>query len=798
MELEKMKGSEFADDGSPGAADIESARLYWRAANYLSCAQLYLASNCLLREPLRPSHFKPNVLGHWGTSPGINFIYAHLSDLARRAGLDLLTVIGPGHAGPALLSNLYLEGTLGEYYPELSLDAGGLERFINSFAWGKGFQTEISPHLPGVIYAGGELGPSLAVAQGAALDNPDLFVACVIGDGEVETGPLACAWQGAKFLHPSNSGAVLPIVNLNGFKMGSASLLGLMSDDELLAMFSGLGYEPHLVRASHAEMSSALTHALRDIRGLREEARSVGSPARRPMLVVKTPKGWTGVKQFGGRPIEGAAASHKAPLRNPRNSEEELRLVEEWLRGYRPEELFDDEGRPRPCVLRCLPPAPRRLGRTWERFGPSALRPLRLPKAEEYAAEPFRPDLPSGAVNFSRYLGRLIKLNGGDANFRIFSPDELSSNRLTEVLREGGLCFGVELPGGETSVGPAGRVMEVLSEHLCQGWLQGYLQTGRHGLFATYEAFAPVVGSMAGQYMKFVKESLTLPWRGPVASLNYFLTSLGWSNCYTHQNPDFAGTLLARDLPFVRVYTPPDANGVLASAELMLAGVNCVNALIAGKTQMPVWQTLAAARAQLERGFGTWEWAGSGGGGAPDVVASGVGDCPTAECLAALHILRESLPQLRTRYVSVSELTALASPATYAHAPTDEDFAECFTDDRPVLFNFVGYPYSLKPLLFERPNPQRFRVFGYREEGTTTTSFDMFVRNGVSRFHLAVRLAEMALPSRPELSDAVARLREQMASRLAAHGRYVSEHRVDPPWVSYREVLESVPLALQV
>ena len=794
-----MTGGELPGGVPPEAADVESARLYWRAANYLSCAQLYLRSNCLLREPLRPEHLKPTVLGHWGTSPGINFIYAHLSDLARRARLNLLTVIGPGHAGPALLSNLYLEGTLGEFYPELSHDAAGLERFVDSFAWGKGFQTEISPHLPGVIYAGGELGPSLAVAQGAALDNPDLLVACVIGDGEVETGPLACAWQGAKFLHPSNSGAVLPVVNLNGFKMGSASLLGLMSDDELLAMFSGLGYEPLLVGTSHAEMSAALTHALRAIRGLRESSRAGASKLPRwPMLVVKTPKGWTGLKQFGGRRIEGAAASHKAPLRNPRGSEEELRRVEEWLRGYRPEELFDDEGRPRPSVLRCLPPGPRRLGRTWESFGPAALQPLRRPGAEEYAAEPFRPDMPSSAVNLSRYLGKLIKLNDAEAHFRIFSPDELSSNRLTEVLKEGGLCLGVALPGGETSAGPGGRVMEVLSEHLCQGWLQGYLQTGRHGLFATYEAFAPVVGSMAGQYMKFVKESLTLPWRRPVASLNYFLTSLGWSNCYTHQNPDFAGTLLARDLPFVRVYTPPDANGVLAAAEQMLASVNRVNALIASKTQMPVWQTLAAARAQLERGFGTWEWAGSGDGAGPDVVVSGVGDCPTAECLAALHILRESLPQLRTRYVSVSELTALGSPATYAHAPADEAFAECFTHDRPVLFNFVGYPSSLKPLIFERPNPQRFRVVGYREEGTTTTSFDMFVRNGVSRFHLAVKIAEMALASRPELSEAVARLRGQMAARLAAHGRYVGEHRVDPPWVSHEEVLESAPLALQV
>ena len=754
---------------------LTSIELFWRTANYLSVAQLYLQDNVLLERPLCESDFKPTILGHWGACPGINFIYAHLSYFAGHAGLPILPVLGTGHAAPAMLANLYLEGTLERHYPSCSHTLEGLQTFVKSFAWPDGFQTEISAHIPAMVLAGGELGPGLSVAQGTALDNPDLIVACIIGDGELETGPAASALLGSRSLRSTEVGTVLPVINFNGFKMGSASLLSLLSDSDLQAYFQGLGYKTLVVGPSHSEMAKAL---LTVFEMLSNRKNNPDQPW--PMIVLRTPKGWTGPREINGQPFEGTAASHKPLLRKPSTSANEIPVVEAWLRSYRPEELFTPDGAPCPEVLKCLPVESKRLGRQWDSFGPAQRKSLKFPVIKEIP----RKNKTSTTEILATFLGNLFNLNREYKNFRLFSPDELSSNRLSTILNHTSLCLPISKEVNNVTDHDDGRVMEILSEHVCQGWFHGYLQTGRHGLFTTYEAFASVVSSMASQYCKFLKDSITLPWRPPTSSLNYLLTSLGWHNCYTHQNPDFMGTLLTRPLPFIRVYTPPDANCALACLLDMFVSTDRVNALVVSKVPLPIWLDGASADRHLKEGVSTLKCKGDTEVTDCDVVLVGVGDCSTAECLAAFELLRQHMPALKVRVVSVCEITKIGNPVIYPHAISNQHFQRIFTRSQSVLFNFIGYPATLKGILLDRPNPGRFRVVGYCEEGTST-AFDRLVRNGVSRFQLAALLAQMGAEYNPEVENALSDFLKTMEKELDNYRNYLHTYGVDPDNLGY-------------
>lgn len=767
-------GLETEDATLPKIASVD---LFWRTANFLSVAQLYLHDNILLTRPLSCSDFKPTILGHWGAIPSINFIYAHLSDFARRSDLPILFVLGTGHAAPALLSTLYIEESLMQYYPYYSHTLEGLTTFVQNFAWQDGFQTEVSAHVPSMILAGGELGQALSVAQGAALDQPDLIVACVVGDGEMETGAAASALLGSKYLHSTVAGVFLPIINLNGFKMGSASLLSTFSDAKLQAYFHSQGYEPIIVGPSHSEMANALSRVLKMITQRRSSLVESW-----PLIVLRSPKGWTGPTIINGLPFEGTVASHKPVLRHPATSEEEASIIEAWLRSYQPEELFRQDGSLQPKVLQCLPMKAKRLGMQWKRFGPPQRIPLTIPASEEVPQAIFV----SATEKLANLIGSVFSVNNENLNFRLFSPDELSSNRLSSILTHTSLCQPVK-EEKNASLSSDGRVMEILSEQVCQGWLQGYLQTGRHGLFATYEAFAPIVASMAGQYCKFLKDSIAIPWRLPTSSLNYLLTSLGWHNCYTHQNPDFIGTLLARPLPFIRIYTPPDANSCLVCMTEILSSSDRINAIVVSKVKLPVWLDAVSSRRHLEAGVSILTQKGKVKSiKKPDVILVGVGDCAMAECLATYRLLRQYLPALKVRIISVCELTVLGSPTIYPHAISNQKFIRLFTKDRPVIFNFIGYPATLKGLLLDRPNSNRFQVEGYREEGTTTTFFDMLVRNRVSRFQLAAQLAKRGANFNQKVQVALSSFLSENEKILKSYKKNILSNRVDPDALRYQ------------
>jgi xylulose-5-phosphate/fructose-6-phosphate phosphoketolase len=764
---------------------------YWSAANYLSVGQIYLLDNPLLREPLTPEHVKPRLLGHWGTTPGLNFIYAHLNRVIAARDLDMLYVCGPGHGGPGMVANTYLEGTYSETYPDITRDAEGLRKLFRQFSFPGGIPSHAAPETPGSIHEGGELGYALVHAFGAAFDNPKLIVACVVGDGEAETGPLAAAWHSSKFLDPVHDGAVLPILHLNGYKIANPTILARMPADELRSLLVGYGYEPFFVEGSepdlmHQQMAGTLDLVCDRIRAIQAQARSGAGAAGRPrwpMIVLRSPKGWTGPKTVDGKKVEGFWRSHQVPIANARGNAEHLKLLEDWMRGYAPETLFDDDGSLKPELQALAPSGTRRMGANPHANGGLLKRELKLPDYRRFAiALPG----PGGAVaEATRVMGKFLKdvvsLNAEARNFRIMGPDETASNRLDAVFDVTERVWQEAILPEDVHLAPEGRVMEVLSEHLCQGWLEGYLLTGRHGLFSCYEAFIHIVDSMVNQHAKWLKVSREIPWRQPIASLNYLLTSHVWQqdhNGFSHQDPGFLDLIANKKADTARIYLPPDANTLLWVTDHCLRTYDRINVIVAGKAPAPQWLNIEDAAIHAAAGIGIWDWAGSERRGAqPDIVMACAGDVPTIETLAATALLREALPQLSIRVVNAIDLMTLQSRKQHPHGLSDADFDALFTADKPVIFAFHGYPQLIHRLTYSRANHAGLHVHGYREEGTTTTPFDMLVMNELDRFHLAIA----AIDRLPELGSDAARARQHFRDRLIAHAAYIREHGEDMP-----------------
>lgn len=770
----------------PTPARLDRIERWWRAANYLTVAQIYLQDNVLLREPLEPRHIKPRLLGHWGTSPALNLIYAHLNDLIGRTGQEVLYVTGPGHGGPAIVANVYLEGTYSEIYPHVGQDESGLRRLARQFSTPGGIPSHVSVTTPGSIHEGGELGYSLAHAFGAAFDDPELLVACVVGDGEAETAPLEGAWKGVRFLNPERDGAVLPILQLNEAKISGPTVLGRATGQEIEHLLAGHGYEAHFVEGSdpdsvHADFARTLATCHARIGEIQDAARSgEGNPGRPdwPAIVLRTPKGWTGPKEVDGVPVEGTFRAHQVPLRGVRENPDHLAQLERWMRSYRPEDLFDDSGRLVPEVRAAAPEGELRMGAIPPGNGGVRLTPLRLPELSGLEVEA----RPRGATSMetTRALGSMLAriYRDNPDTFRLFCPDETNSNRLGEVFEEQERCLMDARPGDER-VSPRGRVMEVLSEHLCEGWLEGYLLTGRHGLFATYEAFAPVATSMIVQHTKWLEEAEALAWRADVASLNILLTSTCWRNDhngFSHQGPGLIDTMIALRGSVVRVYLPPDANSLLAVSRHCFESRNYVNLIVADKQEHLQYLDLEEAERQAAAGASSWDWAGSDPERA-EIVLACAGDVPTLETLAAASLLKEHLPELAFRVVNVLDLMSLSPPEVHPHGISPQRFRELFGETTEVVMAFHGYPRAVHQLLHGRPHPGRFHVRGFSEQGTTTTPFDMVVLNRMSRFHL-VEEAIRRLPDPPPGAAALLRLCEETLGR---HHDYVREHFVDLP-----------------
>jgi xylulose-5-phosphate/fructose-6-phosphate phosphoketolase len=765
---------------------------YWRAANYLSVGQIYLLDNPLLREPLAIEHIKPRLLGHWGTTPGLNFVYAHLNRIINKNDLDMIYVAGPGHGGPALVANAYLEGTYSEYYPNVSEDIHGLRRLFKQFSFPGGIPSHVAPETPGSIHEGGELGYSLSHAHGAAFDNPDLIVACVIGDGEAETGPLATSWHSNKFLNPARDGAVLPILHLNGYKIAGPTVLARIPREELTQLLSGCGYEPFYVdkeaspEATHLSMARTLDRIVERIRAIQQDARSNGfrERPRWPALVLHTPKGWTGPSEVDGIAVESTWRSHQVPLAELAAKRAHLRLLEEWMRSYRPEELFTGEGKLMPELRALAPQGKRRMGDNPHANGGILLRNLRLPDFREYAVEVKRP----GAVTAEAtrvqgaYLRDVMKLNLPTRNFRVFSPDELTSNRWSDVLDVTARMSAAEIRPDDSHVANDGRVMEMLSEHQCQGWLEGYLLTGRHGFFSCYEAFVHIVDSMFNQHAKWLKTCNHIPWRRPIASLNYLLSSHVWRqdhNGFSHQDPGFIDHVVNKKPEIIRIYLPPDANTLLSVTDHCLRSRNFVNVIVAGKQPEHQWLSMDDAIKHCSAGVGIWSWASNDQDSVPDVVLACAGDVPTLETLAAVSLLREWVPSLRIRVVNVVDLMTLQPPSEHPHGLSDSEFDSIFTTDKPILFAFHGYPWLIHRLTYRRHGHDNLHVRGYKEEGTTTTPFDMTVLNDLDRFHLV----ESVLDRVPGLAAHAAHLRQRVRDKLVEHREYVTRYGEDMPEV---------------
>ncbi len=765
---------------------------YWRAANYLSVGQIYLLDNPLLREPLEPRHIKPRLLGHWGTTPGQNFIYVHLNRVIRQHDLDMIYVSGPGHGGPAVVSHVYLEGTYSEVYPHITRDEAGLKKLFRQFSFPGGIPSHVAPETPGSIHEGGELGYSLSHAAGAAFDNPGLIVACVIGDGEAETGPLATAWHSNKFLSPVRDGAVLPILHLNGYKIANPTIFARIPRVELEQMLRGFGWEPIFVvgddpRTVHPEMASALEEVVARIRQIRDDARAAGKSGRPcwPMIVLQTPKGWTGPGRVDGLQVEGTFRSHQVPLSDPVQNPEHLRQLEAWLRSYRPEELFDAGGRLASELQELAPLGDRRMGANPHANGGSLLRDLRLPDYRTYAVDvpaPGAADAQDTRV-FGAFLRDVVRGNEDQGNFRIFGPDETLSNRLNPVFEATNRQWMGETQPEDEFLATEGRVVEVLSEHQCQGWLEGYLLTGRHGLLNSYEAFIHVVDSMFNQHAKWLKVTRQLPWRAKIASLNYLLSSHVWRqdhNGFTHQDPGFIDLACNKKAEIVRVYLPPDANCLLSVMDHCLRSRHYVNIVVAGKHLAPQWLSMDAAVRHCAAGIGVWEWASNDGGGEPDVVLAAAGDVPTLEVLAAVSLLRESLPKLRIRMINVVDLMKLQPSIEHPHGLSDPDFDALFTGDKPIIFAYHGYPWLIHRLTYRRTNHGNLHVRGYKEEGTITTPFDMAVLNDLDRYHLA----QDVIRRLPRLGSEAADLSRALDLKLLEHRRYICEHGQDMPEVA--------------
>ena len=786
-----MQVANARDEGTE-ADELELLDRYWRAANYLSVGQIYLLDNPLLKQPLRREHIKPRLLGHWGTTPGLNFIYAHLNRAIRAADLNVIYICGPGHGGPGMVANTYLEGTYTEISPDVTRDGDGLKKLFRQFSFPGGIPSHAAPETPGSIHEGGELGYALVHAYGAAFDNPDLIVACVVGDGEAETGPLAASWHSNKFLNPVHDGAVLPILHLNGYKIANPTVLGRMSDEEVRHLFSGYGHEPLFVegedpKAMHRLMADAVDVALASIRSIQHNARAHGGLRRPkwPMIVLRSPKGWTGPKEVDGLKVEGFWRAHQVPITNPRGNPGHLRLLEQWMKSYEPEKLFDADGHLVRELEALAPKGERRMGANPHANGGLLKRELKLPDFREFAVNV---PCPGGSVaEATRELGKLlrdvVKLNAQARNFRIMGPDETSSNRLDAVFEVTERVWMEGIEPYDVHLAHEGRVMEVLSEHLCQGWLEGYLLTGRHGFFSCYEAFIHIVDSMFNQHAKWLKVSRALSWRRPIASLNYLLTSHVWRqdhNGFSHQDPGFIDLVTNKKADIVRVYLPPDANTLLWVADHVLRTYNRINVIVAGKQPSPQWLPMREAITHCEAGIGIWKWAGTEvPDSEPDVVMACAGDVPTLETLAAVDLLRKALPDLKIRVVNVVDLMTLQPKDQHPHGLSDRDFDSLFTCERPVIFAYHGYPYLIHRLTYNRTNHTGVHVRGYAEEGTTTTPFDMVVLNQLDRFHLAIEAIERV----PGLSVRAAHVTQQFRDALIEHSRYVREHGEDMPQI---------------
>ncbi len=768
--------------------ELDALHAYWRAANYLSVGQIYLLDNPLLREPLTLAHVKPRLLGHWGTTPGLNFVYAHLNRLIGARDLHVLYVAGPGHGGPGLVANTYLEGTYSEVYPHSARSEDGLRRLFRQFSFPGGIPSHVAPQTPGSIHEGGELGYSLAHAFGAAFDNPDLLVACVVGDGEAETGPLATSWHSNKFLDAARDGAVLPILHLNGYKIANPTVLARIGEQELLNLLEGYGYAPHVVagddpEAMHQLMAATLDHVADEIAEIQRAAREDGVTERPrwPMIVLRSPKGWTGPKVVDGLPAEGSWRSHQVPLANLAGNPEHLAQLEQWLRSYRPEELFDAGGALRPELAALAPRGTRRMGANPHANGGLLTRALELPDFRHYAADVAAPATTRSEATrvLGSYLRDALVLNAEQANLRIFGPDETASNRLSAVFEATERTWEAERLDTDDHLAPDGRVMEVLSEHLCEGWLEGYLLTGRHGLFNCYEAFIHIVDSMVNQHAKWLKVAAEVPWRRPVPSLNILLSSHVWRqdhNGFSHQDPGFIDHVINKKASIARVYLPPDANCLLSVADHCLRSRDYINVIVAGK--QPALDFLDAEEAVLHctRGLGVWPWASNDEGGEPDVVLACAGDTPTLEALAAVAMLRERLPELRVRFVNVVDLMRLQPQSEHPHGLSDPEFDALFTPDKPVIFAYHGYPTLIHRLTYRRANHANLHVRGYKEEGTTTTPFDMLMLNDTDRFHLVMDVIDRV----PGLGSAAAGLRQEMVDERLRHRAFTRANGDDP------------------
>ncbi|WP_367125948.1 phosphoketolase [Streptomyces phytohabitans] len=782
-----------------GDGELAALDAHWRAANYLSVGQIYLLANPLLTEPLRPEHIKPRLLGHWGTSPGLNLVHTHLNRVIKARDLDTVCVWGPGHGGPAVLANSWLDGSYGETYPDVGRDEAGMARLFRQFSFPGGVPSHVAPETPGSIHEGGELGYSLSHAYGAAFDNPDLLAVCVIGDGEAETGPLAGSWHANKFLDPVHDGAVLPVLHLNGYKIANPTVLARLPDDELDAYLRGCGHEPLTVAgddpaAVHRALAAALDVALDRIEAIHRAARTRDRAAdgphrpRWPMIVLRTPKGWTGPREVDGQPVENTWRAHQVPLPGVRENPDHLRQLAEWMRSYRPDELFGPDGAPRPQVLAQVPRGPRRLGANPHANGGLLLRELPLPPLEPYAAEvdPVRPGATSHEPTraLGALLARLMADTAERRDFRVVGPDETESNRLDAVYEASGKAWQDRLLDTDEHLDRHGRVMETLSEHTCQGWLEGYLLTGRHGLFSCYEAFAHIVDSMVNQHVKWLRVTRELPWRRPVASLNYLLTSHVWRqdhNGFSHQDPGFVDHVLNKAPEVVRVYLPPDANSLLCVADRVLRSRDRVNVVVAGKQPCFDWLTLEQARAHCARGAGIWEWAGTEDGtGEPDVVLAAAGDVPTREVLAAVTLLREHLPELSVRVVNVVDLSRLQPREEHPDGMPDAEYDALFTADRPVIFAYHGYPWLIHRLAYRRTGHAKLHVRGYKEYGTTTTPFDMLVRNDLDRYRLVMDVVDRV----PGLAVRAGAVRQRMEDVRLRHHDWVRAHGDDLPEVT--------------
>jgi xylulose-5-phosphate/fructose-6-phosphate phosphoketolase len=774
---------------SPSLPDEELRLLdaAWRAANFLTVGQIYLQDNPLLREPLRPEHVKPRLLGHWGTSPGLTLLYAHLNRCIRARDLSAIFVTGPGHGGPALVASTYLEGSYTDMYPEIEFGEEGLRRLFRQFSFPGGIPSHVAPEVPGSIHEGGELGYALVHAFGAVFDNPNLLALCVVGDGEAETGPLAASWHANKFLDPATDGAVLPVLHLNGYKIANPTILARIPPEELDELLRGYGWEPRTVagdepEAVHRELAAALDACLDGVAAIQGAARAGerGARPRWPMIVLRTPKGWTGPEEVDGVPVEGTWRAHQVPVSGVRTDDEHLRQLEAWLRGYGPEELFDEDGCPRPHATALAPEGERRMGANPHANGGLLTRPLRLPDFRDYGVEVRAPASTSSEA--TRVLGRWLRdvVRHNPDNFRIWGPDETASNRLGDVLEATDKQWNAETLAVDEHLAPDGRVMEVLSEHLCQGWLEGYLLTGRHGLFNCYEAFIHIVDSMFNQHAKWLKVTRAIPWRRPIPSLNYLLSSHVWRqdhNGFSHQDPGFIDHVVNKKAEIIRVYLPPDANCLLSTMDHCLRSRHYVNVVVAGKQPALDFLSMDEAIAHCTRGLGIWDWASSDDGGEPDVVLGCAGDIPTLETVAAAALLREHLPDLRVRVVNVVDLMRLQDEREHPHGLSDAQFDALFTRDKPIVFAYHGYPWLIHRLTYRRRNHGNLHVRGYKEEGTTTTPFDMVMLNDLDRFHLVMDVIDRV----PSLGQRAAQLRQAMADERLRHRLYTREVGDDPP-----------------